>query len=93
VKPSTRLFIRPLIGLTAVVVQTSNKSVEDFTGQIIDETHGLITLFDGNRRRKIPKATTVFDITMPDGEPIRIDGKTLLGHPAERLRRAKRQRW
>lgn len=92
-KPSTRLFIHPLIGLSAGVVQTSNKSVEDITGQIVNETHGLITLFDGNRRKMIPKATTVFDITMPDGETIRIDGKTLLGHPAERLRRAKRQRW
>ncbi|MHA2314550.1 MAG: ribonuclease P protein component 1 [Candidatus Hermodarchaeia archaeon] len=87
------LTIRPLIGLSAAVVQSTNPSLNKLTGHITDDTHGTLTLFDGLLHRQIPKVTSTFKLVLPGGETARIDGKSLLGHPAERLRRAKKLRW
>ncbi len=88
-----RIIFQPLIGATAVVVHSPNPTHLQISGRIIDETHATITLFDGTLRRILPKSQTLFDITWPKGTTTRIEGVQLLGHPAERLRRAKRQRW
>ena len=87
------LTFRPLIGLSAAVVQSTNPSLNRLTGHIIDETHGTLTLFDGLHHRQIPKATNTFKLFLPNGETAQLDGNFLLGHPAERLRRAKKLRW
>ncbi len=88
-----RLTIRPLIGLSTTVMQSTNPSLNRLTGRIIDETHGMLTLFDGLHHRHIPKATSTFKLFLLNGETVQIDGNSLLGHPAERLRRAKKLRW
>ena len=88
-----RLTIRPLIGLSATVVQSTNPSLNRLTGHITDDTHGTLTLFDGLQHRQIPKVTSTFKLLLPSDETAQIDGKSLLGHPAERLRRAKKLRW
>lgn len=88
-----RLTLRPLIGLSATVMQSTNPSLNRLTGHIIDETHGTLTLFDGLQHRQILKVTSTFKLFLPNGETAQIDGKSLLGHPAERLRRAKKLRW
>ena len=87
------LTIRPLIGLWARIVRSTNKNHISLSGQIVDETHGTVVLFDGTRRRVIPKDTTLFELALPTGEKVLVEGKTIVGHPAERLRRAKRRRW
>ena len=88
-----RLTTRPLIGLSATVVQSTNSSLNRLTGHITDETHGTLTLFDGLHHRQIPKVTSTFRLLLPGGKTAQIDGKSLLGHPAERLRRTKKLRW
>lgn len=89
----TQLALNPLIGLSTHVVQSTNPTLRCLTGHVIDETSHTLTLFDGLRPRQVPKATTIFDLILPTGETARIHGKHLLGHPAERLRRAKKLRW
>ena len=89
----SRYNIKPLIGLTATVVQATNPVYTRLTGRVIDDSHGMLTLSDGLSTHRIPKASCTFDIVLPTGETARIDGKTLIGHPAERLRRAKKLRW
>lgn len=88
-----RYTIKPLIGLSATVVESTNPIYARLTGRIIDDSHGMLTLQDGLRTHKIPKASCTFDIVLPTGKTARIDGTTLIGHPAERLRRAKKLRW
>jgi RNase P/RNase MRP subunit p29 len=85
--------LHPLIGLTARVVNSTNPAFQRITGHIVHETHGTITLSDGLRRIQIPKVSSIFEVTFPNGETARLAGKALLGHPAERLRRAKKLRW
>lgn len=93
VNDTTRLIIRPLIGLMASVVDSKNASYSNIHGHIVDETSGTLTFSDGTTRRIIPKDCVSLEITLPNGETAQIDGHTIIGHPAERLRRAKRLRW
>lgn len=92
-KTPVHLLSMPLIGLSATVVRATNPSLERLTGDIIDETQNLIILSIGSVRKQIPKSKTLFAISTPNGRTIQVEGKTLLGHPAERLRKVKRQRW
>lgn len=87
------LAIQPLIGLSATVVQSTNPIFARITGQIIDDSHGMLTLLDGLHKYQIPKAACIFDVVLPTGQIARVNGTTLIGHPAERLRRAKKLRW
>jgi RNase P/RNase MRP subunit p29 len=82
-----------LIGLSARVVDSANPSDRHHGGRVVDETHNTVVLFDGARRRVIPKKIAVFELSLPDGQKLQLEGKALLGEPADRLRRAKRQRW
>jgi RNase P/RNase MRP subunit p29 len=86
-------FMHSLIGLTGKVVRSANPSDHHHAGYIIDETHNTVVLFDGARRRVIPKKIAVFEVNLPDGQHVQLEGKALVGEPADRLRRAKRQRW
>ena len=84
---------QPLIGLSATVVQSTNPAFARLTGRIIDDSHGMLTLSDGLQTHKIPKASSTFDIVLPTGETARVEGNSIIGHLAERLRRAKKLRW
>ncbi len=87
------LIMHSLIGLSARVVNSANTSDHHHAGCIIDETHNTVVLFDGARRRIIPKKIATFELRLPDGQKLQLEGKALVGEPADRLRRAKRQRW
>ena len=90
---TSRLALRPLIGLSAKIKQTSNHALHRITGVILDDTQNMLTLFDGHRTRHVSKASCLFELSLPNGETVEIPGKALLGHPAERLRRAKKLQW
>lgn len=87
------LTISPLIGLKVKVVHSTNSSQNNKVGRVVNETHGTITLSDGNRSIIIPKDVAIFEVALPNGRILQVNGKTIVGHPAERIRRAKRQRW
>ena len=88
-----RLPLTPLIGLNAAVKRATNPALHRISGVIVDDTHNMLTLFDGLRNRHVPKTSSLFELSLPSGEIVDIDGNALLGHPAERLRRAKKLRW
>ncbi|MFX1509744.1 MAG: ribonuclease P protein component 1 [Promethearchaeota archaeon] len=90
---TSRLALRPLIGLSAIVKQATNPTLHRITGVIVDDTQNMLTLFDGHRTRHVPKTSSLFELSLPNGETVEIPGKALLGHPAERLRRAKKLQW
>jgi RNase P/RNase MRP subunit p29 len=89
----TRLTLRPLIGLFAAVKHATNPVLRRISGVIVDDTHNMFTLADGLRHRQVPKTSVIFELSLPNGESVEVDGKTLVGHPADRLRRAKKLRW
>jgi RNase P/RNase MRP subunit p29 len=87
------LTVIPLIGLEVKIVHSTNSSQKGLVGQVVNETHGTIVLSDGNRSVIIPKDVVIFEVALPNGRTLQVNGKTIVGHPAERIRRAKRQRW
>jgi RNase P/RNase MRP subunit p29 len=89
----SRLTLYPLIGLNAAVKRATNPDFHRISGVIVDDTHNMLTLFDGLRNRHIPKTSSFFELSLPSGETVDINGQALLGHPAERLRRAKKLQW
>ncbi len=86
------LAICPLIGLQVKIVQSTNSSHSNKAGRVVNETHGTLTLSDGARSIIIPKDVAILEVTLPNGRTLQVNGKTTIGHPAERIRRSKRQR-
>lgn len=53
---------------------------EEFEGVVVGETKNIVVLKTSDGVKKLPKSESVFEIGM-----VKIDGKTLLGRPYERL--------
>ena len=76
-----------LIGLHARVVMSSHPGLIGTEGKIIDETKNLLILRTQRGDKKIPKNTSVFLITFPDGNEVKVDGIKILGRPEDRIRK------
>jgi ribonuclease P protein subunit POP4 len=76
-----------LIGLQAKIQSSSDPALPGISGRIVDETRNMLVIDDGRRVRKIPKSSSTFLITMPDGETVGVEGTKLVGRPEERVRR------
>lgn len=82
------LLQHELIGLEVSVTESSDPTLLDTSGKIIDETRNTIVINGGGEKvRKIAKSTSTLLITLPDGEKVTVDGKKLVGRPEERVRR------
>jgi ribonuclease P protein subunit POP4 len=76
-----------LIGLEAKVVNSSDPSLLGTRGRIVNETKKTLVVELGGKAKSIPKLTSVFLITLPNGEEIEIDGKKIVGRPQDRIKR------
>jgi RNase P/RNase MRP subunit p29 len=74
-----------LIGLKAIVECSSNPSHNGICGVIIDETKGMIVLYDGIKIKKIQKKNTCFNVQLPDCSEILIDGNDICTRSFERV--------
>jgi ribonuclease P protein subunit POP4 len=81
------------IGLTAKIAESSNSSAVGIEGTVANETRNTFTIQCDGERKTVIKDQAVFHFTMPDGAVVEIDGKTLVGKPAERLKRRIRRLW
>ena len=81
------------IGLPAQVAASSNPSCVGIKGIIINETRKTFTIQHNDARKIVIKDQAVFHFTLPDGAVVEINGKVLLGKPAERLKKRIRRLW
>lgn len=82
------LIKHELIGLLVRVSESTHKGFVGISGIIIDETAKTIKVLSKNgATRIIPKDICSFDITLPSGIIVRIDGRVLLGRPEERIKK------
>lgn len=86
------LAICPLIGFHVKIVHSTNPSLMNKVGRVVNETHGTLTLCDGVRSIIVPKDVAFLEVALPNGTRHQVNGKTIVGHPAERIRRVRRQR-
>lgn len=86
------LLRHELIGLNLEITMSNNRQLTGFEGRITDETERTLTLATSRGSKTIPKDVAIFNIHLPDGVTLEVNGRRLLGRPEERLK-MKVKRW
>lgn len=81
-----------LIGLKVKIKKSTNPSQIGLKGLIIDETYNMLKIEVKEKEKLIPKNTTIFIFTLPNGKKVEVDGKLLVGRPEDRIKK-KLPRW
>jgi len=81
-----------IIGLNTKLVETRNRQLIGLEGLVVDETKHTFTIDNGKKRRIVPKDTSVFNLYLPDGTVVEVDGRKLSGRPEDRLK-TRLRRW
>lgn len=77
-----------LIGLLIKVLESTHKGYTNISGVVIDETmKTLKILCDDGKVRIVPKEVCIFQITLPNGIVLKVNGKVLLGRPEDRIKK------
>jgi ribonuclease P protein subunit POP4 len=85
---SKNIFYHELIGLYSEVIDSSNEFLIGISGNIIDETKKTISIETENNVIKIiQKNVSIFQILLPNGEWVEIDGKILVNRPEDRIKK------
>lgn len=85
------LIRHELIGLDVSVNSSSNPEYLGIRGKIMDETKNTLLIFDGVKRRMIPKDVVIFNLTLPDKSIVEVDGREIVGRPDERIKTVRRK--
>ncbi|MEM3436906.1 MAG: ribonuclease P protein component 1 [Nitrososphaerales archaeon] len=86
ITPATIQF-HELIGLEVRIIKSSDPSLKNIFGRVVDETKNTLKLYIKDNVKTIPKAHSVFIFNLPDGTKVRIHGSLLVGRPEDRLER------
>ena len=82
-----------LTGLATHVVESRDPTLTCRSGIILGETKEMIRLDTNNGEVSIPKSVCVFDITLPNGTVVRVDGSVLQGRPEDRMKKRLNRSW
>lgn len=94
--PLTRQNIgrHELIGLQVIVESERCLGYSKIRGRVIDETKNMIVVFDGVRKRSIPKDDATFHFILPDNSTVVLKGEKIIGRPEDRVKTCRRkQNW
>ena len=81
------------IGLQIRVVKSTNPCVIGTEGKILDETRNTFTILHNNKEKVVVKDTSVFELLMPDGQIVSINGNAIKARPEDRLKKYPRRLW
>lgn len=92
------LIYHELIGLTTRVIDSTNLSLINIRGKVVDETRNTLTVeIDGPREIVVPKAGTIFVFHIParsagghDVKHVKVNGTLLLSQPENRIKNIKK---
>ncbi|NHI83008.1 MAG: ribonuclease P protein subunit [Candidatus Thorarchaeota archaeon] len=87
------LLNHELIGLQTEVIRSSDPGLVSRSGTIVDESRETILLSTTDGALMLPKANCTFDVHLPNGDVIRLDGQLLQGTPEDRLKKHRLRRW
>jgi ribonuclease P protein subunit POP4 len=82
-----------LIGLNAKVTKSTNKDTIGITGTVIDETRNTLIIRHNNTDKTVPKETTIFQFTLPNGSIVEVEGNAITGRPEDRVKKKPRRQW
>jgi len=86
-KPSN-IIKNELIGLEIKISKSTNKANIGIEGTVIDESRNMFIINTSKGQKKIIKKDNMFEIKLPDGNVVEIDGNILIGKPESRLKTA-----
>ena len=82
-----------LTGLATHVVESTDPTLTCRSGVILGETKEMIRLDTKNGVLNVPKNVCVFDITLPHGAVVRVNGSALRGRPEDRMKKRLSRSW
>ena len=82
-----------LTGLATHVVESTDPNLICRNGTILGETKETILLGTKSGEIRVPKSVCVFEITLPDGALVRVDGQELRGSPEDRMKKRLNRSW
>ena len=82
-----------LVGLQTHIVESRDPNHVCTTGTILGETKEMINIDTGKGTKAIPKQICVFEITLPNGTVVRVDGGLLGGRPEDRMKKRLNRSW
>ena len=83
-----------LIGLTTSVVESTNPSMIELSGKIVDETRNILIIETEKGEKSIPKGNVSLIFTLPDGCKVKVKGSILVSQPENRIgKRIQKTRW
>ena len=82
-----------LTGLATHIVESKDPNLECRNGVILGESKELIHLDTKKGVINVPKSICVFNITLPSGIVVRVDGSILRGRPEDRMKKRINRSW
>jgi ribonuclease P protein subunit POP4 len=83
-----------LIGLSVLVVGSTDRGLVGISGRIVDETRNTLLVETERGTKRIPKSNTSLTFTLPDGQRARVSGSILISRPENRInKKMQRTRW
>ncbi|MGP8319530.1 MAG: ribonuclease P protein component 1 [Methanosarcinaceae archaeon] len=96
----SNLIYHELIGLAVRVVDSTNPTLINIRGKVVDETRNTLTVeTDGAREIVVPKTGTIFVFRIParsagghDVKHVKVNGTLLLSQPENRIKNIRKNR-
>lgn len=75
-----------LIGLEVRVVESTDPTLKDIHGKVIDETKNTLTVEVNGKRKVVPKGVCTFLFKL-GSMVVEVRGRVLLGRPQDRIKK------
>jgi RNase P/RNase MRP subunit p29 len=82
-----------IIGLSAHITESTDPTLVSRMGLVVNETRETFTLLSAEQELVVSKSVCVFDLELPSGITVRVDGNTLRGTSEDRLKKRMNRRW
>lgn len=82
-----------LIGLNMKLVKSKDSKRKGLSGRIIDETQKTLVIRMKKNEKIVAKNENVFEIKIPSGKKVEVDGRLLYGRPEERIKKKLPKKW
>jgi len=82
-----------LTGLPIHIIESQDPTLICRSGSILGETKEMIHLDTKDGEIHVPKSVCIFDITLPNGSVVRINGNELRGRPEDRMKKRHNRSW
>ncbi len=82
-----------LIGLEVDIVDSTDKTLEDVSGKVVDESYNMLKIeTDDMRELSLPKKNSIFIFSLPNGDKVKVNGDVLVSRPEDRIKK-KFKKW